>query len=277
MKVSIVTISYNQAKYLERAIFSVLAQDHAGVEYIVVDPGSTDGSRDIIARYSERIATVILDPDKGAADGLNKGFAAATGSVYGFLNSDDVLLPGAIAAVARYFTEHPAIDVVSGDCEIVDEQDRVLRISHSDRFSLRRYAYGTGILMQPSTFFRATAYRSGGGFNATNRSNWDGELFADMALAGARFARSGCLWSQYRIHQTSITGTGKLDAAIAAYQNRMFQRIIGRPYRASDAAIRAAYRVLKYLETPQAMWERLQHGPVYRRAQAAAVPAATGQ
>ncbi len=267
MKFSIVTISFNQAQYLERTICSVLDQRDADIEYIVVDPGSTDGSREIIERYRKRIDKALLDPDKGAADGLNKGFAVATGEVFGFLNSDDVLLPGALAEAGRFLRTHPRVDVVSGACDIIDETGAVLRQSFSDRFSLRRYAYGTGILMQPSTFFRVGAYRATHGFNAQNRSNWDGELFVDMAEAGARFARSGKRWSQYRVHGTSITGTGKLDAAIGAYYHRMFRRIMGRPRRAADALPGAAYRILKYLETPRAMQQRLLHGPVYRRAQ----------
>ena len=96
-RVSIVTISYNQAQFLERTILSVLDQDYPEIEYIVVDPGSTDGSREIIERYGSRISKVILRPDRGAADGLNSGFAEASGQILGFLNSDDTLLPGATA------------------------------------------------------------------------------------------------------------------------------------------------------------------------------------
>lgn len=265
MRLSLVTISFNQAGYLERTIASVLSQEYPDLEYIVVDPGSTDGSREIIRRHQDRIARMIFEPDTGAADGLNKGFAAATGGIFGFLNSDDVLLPGALAEAAAFLRDRPDVDVVSGDSEIIDERDRVLRVSHSDRFSLRRYAHGTGILMQPSTFFRAAAYYRTHGFNVQNRSNWDGELFVDMAATGARFARSGRCWSRYRVHGTSITGTGKLDAAIGAYQDRMFRRIMGRPRRAADVLPGAAYRVLKYLETPRALQQRLLHGPVYRR------------
>lgn len=275
MKFSLVTISFNQVQFLERAMRSVLEQDWPDIEYVVVDPGSTDGSRELIAKYRPRIARVILEPDAGAADGLNKGFAATTGGLLGFLNSDDVLLPGALSQAAAFFAANPGTDVVSGDCEIVDEHGEVLRISHSDRFSLHRYAYGAGVLMQPSTFFRAAAYRRTAGFNTANRSNWDGELFVDMAEAGARFARSGKLWSQYRIHQTSITGTGKLDAAIAAYHERMFQRIVGRSRAPHDRWIGSGMRLLKYLENPQALRQRLLRGPVYRRMQAPA--AASGR
>jgi glycosyltransferase involved in cell wall biosynthesis len=267
MKFSIVTISYNQVQFLERTIESVLGQNYPDLEYIIVDPGSTDGSREIIERYRTHFAHVMLEPDRGAADGLNKGFAAASGQIFAFLNSDDVLLPGALADAAGFLQVHSDVDVVSGDCEIIDERDQLMRISHSDRFSLRRYAYGVGILMQPSTFFRASAYQRTRGFNVQNRSNWDGELFVDMAEAGARFARSRRCWSRYRLHGASITGTGKLDRAISAYYNRMFTRIMGRPRRATDWLPGAAYRLLKYLETPRALQQRLLHGPVYRRAQ----------
>jgi glycosyltransferase involved in cell wall biosynthesis len=148
----------------------------------------------------------MLEPDRGAADGLNKGFAAASGEALGFLNSDDVLLPGAIADAARFLEAHPDIDVVSGDCEIIDAEDRVLRISHSDRFSLRRYAYGTGILMQPSTFFRTPAYRLTRGFNVHNRSNWDGELFVDMAMAPALQVRGS--WTRRLVCTTAACSGG---------------------------------------------------------------------
>ena len=97
MKFSIVTISFNQARFLERAIVSVIEQKGVELEYIVVDPGSTDGSRDIIERHRDLIAHVVFEKDKGPADGLNKGFSHATGSIYGYLNADDVLEFGSSA------------------------------------------------------------------------------------------------------------------------------------------------------------------------------------
>ena len=96
LKISIVTLSFNQRAYLQEAIDSVLSQGYLDLEYIVVDPGSTDGSRDLIKSYGDRIAHCIFEPDRGAADGLNKGFERATGDVFGFLNADDLLFPGAL-------------------------------------------------------------------------------------------------------------------------------------------------------------------------------------
>jgi hypothetical protein len=161
--------------------------------------------------------------------------------------------------------EHPRVDVVSGDCRVIDEGDRLLRHSYSDRFSRARYAYGAGVLIQPSTFFRASAWRKTQGFNIENRSSWDGELFVDMATAGCRFARSGRVWSGYRLHSQSITGSARLKSAQREYHQRMFVEIMKRGPRQVDALLAAGYRVLKYLETPQALTERLFRGPVYGR------------
>src|SRR5271170_7307769 len=106
-RVSIVTVSFNQASFLERAIRSVLEQDYPDIEYIVVDPGSTDGSRDIIDRYRSQISKIILEPDTGPANGLNKGFAAASGNIFGYINADDAYLPGAIAKAVSAFRARP--------------------------------------------------------------------------------------------------------------------------------------------------------------------------
>jgi glycosyltransferase involved in cell wall biosynthesis len=100
MRISIVTISFNQGKFLRQCIDSILTQTDCDVEYIVVDPGSTDGSRALIESYGDRIIKVF-EPDEGPADGLNQGFKCATGEIYGFVNADDYLLPGSLKHVNR--------------------------------------------------------------------------------------------------------------------------------------------------------------------------------
>src|SRR5262249_2827447 len=101
LPVSIVTISFNQGRYLEECLRSVVAHTSRGAESIFVDPGPTAGSRALMRRYGPRISRVILEPDQGPADGLNKGFAAATGTIFGYINADDRLAPGALAYVQR--------------------------------------------------------------------------------------------------------------------------------------------------------------------------------
>jgi len=180
-RVSIVTISFNQVEFLERTILSVLNQDYPEIEYIIVDPGSIDGSREIIERYRSRIAKIVYQPDKGAADGLNHGFAEATGSVYAYLNSDDLLLPGAVSSAVRFLHEHKDIAVVSGHGNLIDPQDRFLRRLFSDEMSISRSLYGGATLIQPSTFFRREIYNQAGGFSVANKICWDSELFLEMA------------------------------------------------------------------------------------------------
>lgn len=265
MKVSIVTISFNQAEFVERTILSVLAQDYPDIEYIVVDPGSTDGSREIIERYRPRISKVILRPDQGAADGLNGGFAEATGEIFGFLNSDDILLPGAVSSAVAFLENHKEIDVVSGHSNLVGPDDRFLRRVYSDRMSLKRCMYAGVVLMQASTFFRRDIFERVRGFNAKNRFSWDGELFLDMALAGARFAVTNQFWSGFRIHPQSITGTkSNLSRARSAHAE-IFSRVTGRPQKKADLVITFGYRILRKILNPRDTLERILRGPVFGR------------
>jgi glycosyltransferase involved in cell wall biosynthesis len=225
-KISIVTISFNQATFLERAILSVVGQDYPALEYIVVDPGSTDGSRDIIERYRTRLSACCLEPDKGPADGLNKGFALSSGEILGYINADDALLPGSLAYVANYFAANPDVDVLAGGIRITDADDRPsLRGRAADLFDLRAYAAGVCTVTQQGTFFRRTAYEAAGGFNASNRVCWDGELLVDMAIRGMKFARTDRTLADFRLYGANITGSqGYLDK-LARERARMNEKI----------------------------------------------------
>ncbi len=266
MKITLVTISYNQVEFLERTIESVKSQKNdVDLEYIVVDPGSTDGSRDIIAKYSDVIDHVILEPDDGPSDGLNKGFSLATGEVLGFLNSDDILYPGSLRSAISYLEKHPEIDVISAHANIIDKSDNILRKCFSRVVSLQKYAYGVSIIIQPSTFFRRRIFDTTAGFNKDNRCNWDGELFIDMALKGAKFRVCDEIWSGYRLHDVSITGTAKLDHAMHQYQERMFNKIIGRQRKPSDKYLSTLYTLVHFITHPSELWERLARGRIYGR------------
>jgi glycosyltransferase involved in cell wall biosynthesis len=264
-KVSIVTISFNQREFLERAVRSVVEQNYADIEYIVVDPGSTDGSRDIIERYRSRVSRVIYEPDRGPADGLNKGFACATGDIFAFLNSDDVLLPGAIPSAVAFLNSND-VDVVSAHATVIDAEDRHLRMAYSEPFSLKMFAYGACVLVQPSTFFRREVFERVKGFNLENTATWDGELWVDMALSGARFALADNVWSGYRLHSQSITSSKKLRQQQQDDLQRMFRKILGRDSSPADRLVAQACRVRKHLRSPRALYERLVRGPIFGRA-----------
>jgi glycosyltransferase involved in cell wall biosynthesis len=264
-KVSIVTISFNQVGYLGRTIQSVLEQDYPDIEYIVVDPGSKDGSRELIKSYESQLARIIFEKDEGPADGLNKGFAAATGEIFGFLNSDDILYPGAVSGAVRYFLNHPKTDVVSGNGKVIGPDERVYRLVYSDRWTPRKYMYGGAVLIQPSTFFRRSAFEKAGRFNPENRAIWDGELFFDMARAGCVFGRKNEIWSGYRLHPESITASMRLHEGRAAVRSRQFREVMGRDPGRSDKFLRLFFRCWKHLANPRDTIERVFRGPVFGR------------
>ena len=248
--VSIVTISFNQAQYLERAIRSVLEQDYPEIEYIVVDPGSTDGSRDVIEHYRSRISKVIFEPDTGPANGLNKGFAAASGEIFGCMNADDAYLPGAVTKAVAAFRAAPGADLVYAHSHIVDQQGRFVRRSRSVPFSLRRFAYGGVVVMQQSTFFRRQAFEKVGGFNEKNRTSWDGELLVDLALIGSRFVMVNDYWSLFAVYPGSITASVKYNQQYQADHARMFHAMTGREYQRTSKVLFSLARIEKWLRYP---------------------------
>lgn len=265
MRFSIVTISFNQARYLEETIRSVLDQVYGDLEYIIVDPGSTDGSRDIIEKYREKIDRIIFERDSGAAEGLNHGFAAATGEVFGFLNSDDLLLPGAIQTVARQFLDRPETGIVMGHMRVIDGGGRRLRDSFSDKYCRRALAYGASMACQPSTFFRAELFRKVGGFNETNSASWDAELIADMLERTGQGCLVDSFLSAFRVHCGSMTGAARMRPEKRAFLLANFERIMGRPWRSSDGLVRLFYLTKKYVREPRSLVQRILHGPIAGR------------
>lgn len=257
VKISVVTISYNQAPFLEQAIRSITGQGYAELEYIVVDPGSIDGSRDIIERYRDRIATVVYELDNGPADGLNRGFSRATGDVLGFINADDTLLPGALEKVAAYFRRNPQVDAVCGCGFIVDESGKATRRIIPTRFSKRLFVYGAVTLFQQGVFFRRSAFLGTKGFNPENRTCWDGELFLDMAGNGRRF---GILFENiaaFRIYDGSISGSGRLAESYRNDIDRLVVKALGRPMDYRDKLLAILYRLEKWLTNPRATLARI--------------------
>jgi glycosyltransferase involved in cell wall biosynthesis len=253
MKFSIVTVSFNQRQYLEEALTSVLAQDYPAIEYIVVDPGSTDGSRELIEGFRPRLAGTIFEPDQGAADGLNKGFQQASGDIFGFLNSDDALLPGAMKSVSRVFEQNPDCDIVMGNGFIVDAHGKRIRRIRAAGFTLDRYFYGGATWLQQSTFFRRAAFERVGGFNVNNRSCWDGELLVDMVRQGAKVKYVNQDLAIFRIHAQSITGSRRHSEMMKADADRMFSLSRGRRWTALDTLRVYLIRVERILTHPGAV------------------------
>ncbi len=206
MKFSIVTISYNQDRFLQQTIDSIRVSRPHELQYVIVDPGSNDGSRERIERNRFRFDHIVFEKDRGPADGLNKGFAHCDGDVFAYVNSDDTLTPDALDSVALHFERCPETDVLFGAVRMIDRNGKpVLRGRTPDRFNLRRYAAGCCFVWNPSTFIRREAFVKAGGFRVENDVHWDGELVVDLALTGARMAYTNQVLGSYRLHDESMT------------------------------------------------------------------------
>ena len=184
--VSIITPSYNHAAFLDETIRSVLAQDYANIEYIVVDGGSTDGSVEIIQRHAGRIAKWVSEPDEGQSHAINKGFRMASGDVVAWLNSDDLYFPDAVSTAVRRFREQPDLGLFYGHGVFVDRDGAFVRyfteVEPYDAFRLRNCS---DYIMQPTTFFRRDALFSVGLLDESLHFTMDWDLWC-------RFAESGC-------------------------------------------------------------------------------------
>lgn len=219
--VTIVTPSFNQAPFLRAAIESVLAQDYAAVEYLVMDGGSSDGSVDILKEFTGRV-TWESGRDAGQADALAKGFARARGAILGWLNADDLLFPGALTQAVEHFQANPDVALVYGDAVYVDAEGRTLMPARQVRpFDLDRLRYWSDYIVQPSAFFRRTAYEAVGGLDTSLHWALDYDLWLKL---GARYRVDYLrrVWSGYRIQGDSktVTGSFKRIAEVAAMARR---------------------------------------------------------
>lgn len=254
MKISIVTISFNQAKYLRDCIDSVLSQDYKDIEYIVVDPGSTDGSREIVESYGSRIFKVF-EKDDGPADGLNKGFSRASGDIFYFINSDDFVLPNTFSKIADAFSKLPAADVVMAGGLLANAQGIATRNFYPSNVTARGYVNGAVTLFQQGMFFRSELFRKVGGFNKLNGTCWDGELLLRFVMNNARVVRLMQKVAVFRMYPESITGSQRFAAQYELDQARLFAEVYGNRFVQKEWR-RHIYRLWKILGDPLYTYKR---------------------
>ncbi len=202
--VSIITPSFNQARYLEAAIQSVLSQDYPRLEYIVVDGSSTDGSVEIIKKYQSRLAWWVSEPDKGQTDALNKGFARAKGEILAWLNSDDTYEPGAVAAAVKFLQDHPEVGMVYGDTNYINEDGHVIGKFPAAQTNLRRLRQGYVHIPQQASFFRADLWREVGPLDPSFYFAMDYDLWVRLA-ARSQLKYVPQTWANFRLHTAGKT------------------------------------------------------------------------
>ena len=197
--VSIITPSFNQVAFLEKAIQSVLAQDYPNLEYWVMDGGSTDGSIEVIQSYAPQLAGWISEQDNGQADAINKGFAEATGEIVAWLNSDDLYRPGAIRRAVTVFEENPEVGMVYSDVDSIDADGEIFNRMQYGQWGIRDLMV-FNILGQPGVFFRRSVLETAGGLDLSYRYLLDHHLWLRMALAAPMKYSPGEVWAAARIH-----------------------------------------------------------------------------
>ena len=240
--VSIITPSFNQASYLEQTMQSVLNQDYADIEYIVIDGGSTDNSADIIKKYASRLAYWTSEKDSGQAEAINKGMARAKGDIVAWLNSDDYYLPGAVSAALKIFNENPDVVLIYADMLAVDEHGHTFNTFHFKQLSLEDLLCFQ-IIGQPAVFMRRAAFEKSGGLDTSFHFLLDHHLWIRLAAQG-RILHIPQTWAAARHH--------------AAAKNRAHAAAFGRE----------AFRILDWAKTDARLAPLLS--PISHRAHASA-------
>ena len=235
LKISIISVCYNMAEYIEQTIQSVLSQTYDNVEYIVIDGGSTDGTIDIIHKYTESISIFVSEPDEGQYDAINKGFKLATGDVIAWLNADDIYFPWTCSVVASFFSEYENENWIIGSYSYIDDQGNPLFFQKKNGAKPRNYiangwfnASLFGYLQQESMFWRKEVLGSCGMLNTEYSLAADFELWKrfaqhynlvslDVPLAGFRVrldCRSKQLHAQYCAEVKMINRSSKAPSLI---------------------------------------------------------------
>lgn len=202
-KISVITPSFNQAAFLEDTILSVLNQEYENLQYIVIDGGSTDGSVDILRKYENRLAYWVSEKDRGQAHAINKGLQHAMGDIVAYLNSDDLFLPGALAAVAKFFSSHPQTKWLCGDTMMFGGAVRPHVICAEVPKSAAHALSWAYTAPQPGMFWKRELLKDG--FDERWRYCFDHELYVRLLIEGHSCQHLPLTVAGYRLHPGSKT------------------------------------------------------------------------
>lgn len=243
--VSIITPSFNQARFLEETMLSVLNQDYPNLEYLVVDGGSQDGSLEIIQKYAHRLAWWVSEKDQGQTDAINKGFGRAKGEILAWLNSDDTYLPGAISQAVAYLQAHPEAGMVYGDANLIDQQGIIIGKFPARQTDYKRLRQGFVHIPQQAAFFRADLWRQVSPLDPGFYFAMDYDLWVRIArLAPLHYHPQS--WANFRLHNSGKSVIS--DDRCWPEMLRVHYRDGGSPF--SKLVLKAKLRPLLYAWLP---------------------------
>ena len=246
MRLSIVTITRNQAEYLPTTIRSVLSSRIDDLQYIIYDAASTDQTADVVESLRDPRVEYLRRSDSGPADGLNYAFAHVDGDLVGYINGDDFYLPNALEWVVAYFEKNPEVDLLHGGGVMVDAHGNLLRNVFPRPYTPWLSAVGASYVFQQASFFRVKAIKDLR-FNTANHTCWDGEFVRDFALRGSVIRREVVMLGAFRIHRESITGSPP-NPDYAADRSRIGQQTLKSPVRLWHTLSGTFIRVAFYVE-----------------------------
>lgn len=210
MTISIITPSYNQGRYIERTIQSVLTQGIPDLDYIIMDGGSQDETISILKRYSNQLKW-FSEKDQGQAHAINKGLQRVTGDIIGWLNSDDIYYPDTIKKIEHYFATHPEIDLVYGDAYHIDQYDQIIEKYPTEEWNVERFKK-TCFISQPTVFWRRRILEKYHDLNASLHYCLDYEYWLRLALSGVRFGYLKEVLAGSRLYPETKTLSAPLKA-----------------------------------------------------------------
>ena len=246
---SIVTASFNQAQFLAETIASVRDQGRDDVEHLVFDGGSTDGSVDVLRAHDAELAYWVSAPDRGQSSAWNAGWRRARGEIVAFINSDDLLLPGAIDAMARLADGAPGAEWLVGGTKYFGEGAPPLTYPGTPQVSAADVLFFASYAPQPGQFFRKSLIERVGGFDETLRYSFDLDFFVRCALEGAHSVATPRIVAAFRFHGASKT-VSQADRHLAetrAVEARLWPQVLAREGRRARH-VRADYHGHKALE-----------------------------
>lgn len=220
-RITIVTPSYQQGKYVEETIRSVLLQNYPNLEYFVLDGASTDGSAEIIEQYAPWLDFWVSEKDGGQVAAINRGFARASGEILGWLNSDDVLTPDTLFTVARYFLEHPDCQFVYGDADLIDGRSIFIKNCAWIQAWDKDLFISKDFITQPAAFWRRSLWQQTG--NLDNQYGWgfDWDWFIRAGQRSTpRYLRQVFALARITHDTKTMSGGSKRRAEVAAIARR---------------------------------------------------------